>query len=114
MASKPLLFFISLILLILLLPTTSNGAIYRTPRSAVPSSNGLNNKNNNQVQATAASLDNRIGSLKAFSFFPKGTPVPPSGPSKRHNRVINGDGDPSNDSSPMVTRPPFHNNEHHS
>lgn len=23
-----------------------------------------------------------------FSFFPKGTPVPPSGPSKRHNSVV--------------------------
>ncbi|PRQ40450.1 hypothetical protein RchiOBHm_Chr4g0436131 [Rosa chinensis] len=24
-----------------------------------------------------------------FSFFPKGSPVPPSGPSKRHNSVVN-------------------------
>ncbi|GMY18640.1 protein ida [Fagus crenata] len=25
---------------------------------------------------------------QVFSFFPKGTPVPPSGPSKRHNSVV--------------------------
>lgn len=24
-----------------------------------------------------------------FSFFPKGSPIPPSGPSKRHNSVVN-------------------------
>ncbi|OMP06834.1 hypothetical protein COLO4_07854 [Corchorus olitorius] len=23
-----------------------------------------------------------------FNFFPKGTPIPPSGPSKRHNSVV--------------------------
>ncbi|KAL6294987.1 hypothetical protein ACE6H2_003129 [Prunus campanulata] len=25
---------------------------------------------------------------QVFSFFPKGTPIPPSGPSKRHNSVV--------------------------
>ncbi|CAB4264942.1 unnamed protein product [Prunus armeniaca] len=25
---------------------------------------------------------------QVFSFFPKGTPIPPSGPSKRHNSAV--------------------------
>lgn len=72
MALKHIIMVTVLLLLSLLLlpsPTFCNAAMYEYNELSLDDDKNM-----------------RVLKLRTFGFLPKGTPVPPSGPSKRHNK----------------------------
>lgn len=51
-----------------------------------------NKKDNRELTSGGCSYGPKVA---RFGFFPKGEPVPPSGPSKRHNEVFKNEGPPT-------------------
>ncbi|WCJ35698.1 Protein IDA [Euphorbia peplus] len=58
--------------------------ISRTVDARILMSSGGEKPDHRKLYRTGFSYGNRM-----FNFFPKGVPIPPSGPSKRHNSIEN-------------------------
>ncbi|KAG1362790.1 putative protein IDA [Cocos nucifera] len=74
-APKVLLLPLFFLIFLAILPFSCHGSMHRIP--LLP------------FKANEGHLSFKIEKLPAFNFLPKGTPIPPSGPSKRHNAIDN-------------------------
>ncbi|KAL4341903.1 hypothetical protein GQ457_08G013960 [Hibiscus cannabinus] len=76
--------FVLFLSLVFLLFPSSNGALYRIHDLSLRNRQKEDDGNNkNKVDFNKAN---------SFSLLTKGAPIPPSGPSRRHNGHTNGDG----------------------
>ncbi|KAG6714486.1 hypothetical protein I3842_05G204700 [Carya illinoinensis] len=91
MASKPFVPILLLLLLHLVLHI-GYGAAYRI-HDLSPNGKALQSKKYPQDMSSAVLEVHKLPRFERprFGFLPKASPIPPSGPSKRHNRHVKGD-----------------------
>ncbi|KAK1284822.1 Protein IDA [Acorus calamus] len=87
---SPSLFVLLLLLLLIDVPLSCNGATAERVTDTSSSSSAA---------VVVQSLKIRRFAM-TFDFLPRGMPIPPSGPSKRHNRFIDATRVLRNDTSP--------------